>query len=93
MAYLGTIRGRATITVGDNDIGEVGYSISVFRPRQLTEARGHITGPGSILMAAMQARGATLRLEGGETVDVIVTNYRMPSDRAEIIVSGPVPGF
>ncbi len=93
MVHLGTIEGYGQIIAGGNDLGEVGYSISVFRPRQLTEARGHITGPGSILMAAMQARGATLRLEGGETVDVIVTNYRMPSDRAEIIVSGPVPGF
>ena len=93
MVQLGTIRGRATITASDNELGKVGYSISVFRPRFVTEGHGYIMGPSEALQTAMQAGGVVLTLEDGETVSVIVTHVSMQEDRADIMVSGPVPGF
>ena len=93
MVQLGTIRGRAAIAASDNELGEVGYSITVFRPRFVTEAHGYITGPSKVLQTAMQAGGAVLTLEGGQTVSVIVTHFSMQEGRADIMVSGPVPGF
>ena len=93
MAHLGTIDGRATITAGGDDLGEVDYSISVFMRRNLKQASGYITGTEAILFAASQAHGAVLTLEDGETVNITVTRFTMPGDRAQIKVSGPVPGF
>ncbi len=93
MVHLGTIEGHGQIIVGGNDLGEVGYSISVFRPRFVNEARGYITGPPKVLHAALQAGGAVLTLEDGETVNIIVTQFTMPGERAQIKVSGPVPWF
>ncbi len=93
MTHLGTIEGYGQIIAGSNDLGEVGYSISVFQPRFMKEARGYITGPNKVLHAILQAGRVILALENGKTVDVIVTNYTMPGDRADITVYGRVPGF
>ena len=93
MTHLGTIEGYGQIFAASKDLGEVGYSISVFQPRFMKEAHGYITGPPKVLREAFQAGGAILALEDGKTVDVIVTNYTMPGDRADITVYGRVPGF
>jgi len=93
MVHLGTIEGYGQIIAGGDELGEVGYSISGFRPRQIKEFRGYLTGPNNVLMAVMKARGVILCLEDGQTVDIIVTRYSVLSDRAEFVVSGPVPGF
>lgn len=94
MAHLGTIEGHGQIIAGGNDLGVVDYSIAVFQSGSMREARGYITGPEKVLIAASMAGGAILQLEGGRTVDVLVSvGASGNSNRAHITVSGPVPGF
>ncbi len=92
MAHLGTIRGTGTLYVNDESVGTVDYSISVFQARVIKDARGSISGDPKALIAAFNAGESTLHLEDGGEVKIIITNHTIGGP-AQIVVSGPVPGF
>jgi hypothetical protein len=93
MAVLGTLRGFGSIGLGQENFGEVGYSITVRQPRRLKVAEGYITGDPEILRKAFLSPGAVLTLENGETVNVLIEQLPPSADGAPIVVNGPVPGF
>lgn len=93
MAHLGTIKGDATLIADGGELGIVGYAISVFQTRGVKDGRGRITGAPDVLVHASAGQSTTLRLKSGDVVDIIITRFRPSNNWAEIVVSGPVPGF
>lgn len=92
MAVLGRINGRGTlITKGDE--ASVSYDITITQSGGLKEASGSIIGGPSDIFAAFNASESLLRLEKGGEIKLIITQIGTPGGEAQVMVSGPVPGF
>jgi hypothetical protein len=91
MEFPGSLSGDGRVLLDGEDIGEASYEIRVYGPKYLPEARGHIDADAPVIRRIVDARGAILQLEGGQTVKILPGRWRM--GHAEIIVSGPTPSF
>ena len=94
MDRLGSLSGNGRVSIAGEEIGEVEYSITVWRSgRGSKSASGRIVGDFSALNQIFEANdNATLELESdGGSISFIIRTLN--SDGAEIVVSGPVPGF
>lgn len=92
MRRLGAVSGRGT-AVYDDQTAIVDYEIAVYAEGGLKSARGSIGAPWRTLNDVFRSKAAKLTLESGGSVDFFITRYGAPDDVAEIVVSGPVPGF
>ena len=75
-------------------VGSVSYRIDVWHdnpPHGRKGAEGWSEGDPAVLQAAFEADSATLELQYGNIAVFRIT--RLMGARAEIEVSGPVPGF
>lgn len=93
MSFLGESSGQARILVNDEDLGEVSYHVVASRPRNMVKITGTIAGEDSVLYAAFDNLGASLRFEDGSTVGILVKNHEPGVGRAKIRVNGRVPGL
>lgn len=82
--------------MGGDEIGNAEYEIRVFKPKNLIEAHGILKADEGVLWKIFdsQAQGnATLLLENGETIEFLISSASVGSGVANIVISGPVPGF
>lgn len=93
MAYLGSLSGDGRILLDGQDIGPATYEIRVYKERTLPEALGQIEADGSLLRQVLGASGVVLQLEEGQTVRILVKQHDVLARRAEVRVTGPIPGF
>jgi hypothetical protein len=92
---LGKHIGRGRVVVNGKPVGSISYWIDVWHdnpPHGRKGADGWAEGDFSVLQAAYDAGSASLELQYGNTVLFRITRLPM-GGRAEIEVSGPVPGF
>ncbi len=92
MNVLGILEGRGVLTCGD-ETAEAAYHITVRQRGDVREASGFIRASTPALFAALKHRQPILRLEDGGEIIVMPTQVDMASGAAEVLVSGPVPGF
>ena len=90
MAYLRSLDGVGQLVVGGTNLGEVRYHIYIYQQRTLKEGRGRIDGDPKSLRQFYDARSGHLHLEGGGSVTILPKQLAI--GRAEIVVSGPIPG-
>ena len=91
MRYLGTLMGSGSVSFGV-ETSKVKYEISVFEGSRGKSASGQLTADSRTFLGIMNTPGlAKLHLEGGGSVDFVISKLSVPSDRAEIQVSGPIP--
>jgi hypothetical protein len=91
---LGKLTGRGRVIVHSKPVGSISYWIDVWHdnpPHGRQGADGWAEGDLAVLQAVFDADSATLELQYGNTVSFRIT--RLFGARAEIAVSGPVPGF
>lgn len=81
------ISGRAMLVLNGADHSEVGYHISFRQNGRRTRGGGHIEGPTNTMYDAVDALDVVLRLENGEEIPILVTNF--VAGRATIYVKGP----
>ena len=93
MQHLGALTGVGRLIIGDEPIGPTKYAIRVYRSRHLVDGRGEIEADVLCLRRIVDARGAILELECGQTVRIILSNWDIGAGRASIETSGPIPGF
>ena len=93
MTPIGRLVGSGRILADGTGLGAVEHRISAFRPRRLIEARGSIGGDGGLLFEASEASEVELTLETGGQIKIMVTNYPVFSDAADVLVSGDMPGY
>ena len=91
MAKIATLEGRGHLLVNDEDLGEVDYEIDIFVERGLKDGRGHLVADFMVLEKAFTGRNVKLQLRGGKEVTIVIK--RTQGDRAEILTSGPIPGY
>ncbi len=88
--HLGTLRGEGTLlSEAGREIGHVAYEIDGFVEHGEKSANGQIEGESVTLDRAFQARDATLVLDSGRCIHVVVSD-RSPG-AAEIRVTGGFP--
>ncbi len=88
MRHIGNIRGNGFLA-GDAGEAPAVYRIVVVEHRRQSSADGVMTAEPSALHAAFDANGATLRLETGESVKIVVRSVE--GDQAKFVVSGQIP--
>lgn len=94
MQHLGTLTGTGAVRLGDEPIGTVHYTIRVYLVRHLPDGRGTIEADGGVLDRIMNAgTAATIELEDGGTVDVLISNWAALTELAEVRTAGSIPGF
>ena len=94
MRHLGTLERTGAVRLGDEPIGTVDYAINFYATPHLKDGQGTIEGGSAVLYKIMNAGvAATLELEGGDTVDFLISNWNIHEDRADIATTGPIPGF
>ncbi len=91
MTYLGSLRGTGRVLIDGEDIGGASYEIRVYRTKHRKEARGRIDADISTIQRFIEANGAVLQLEDGQTLQILLERWQ--GNAVEIVVSGPVPGF
>lgn len=90
---LGTLSGTGRLKLSNGKEGEAIYTIQVWKDHSgFKNARGTMEADEGLLFDAV-GNDATLELEGGGTVKLIVSNYPVGGGDCEFVVSGPVPGF
>lgn len=92
LKYLGTIRGRGKLTIGDGQpgVGVVTYEIDSYLDREAYSANGQIEGNTALLMHAFETGGARIFLSSGQSVGVVLANPN-GSSTAEIVIQGRIP--
>ena len=94
MAHLGSIEGIGRLIFESADLGEVRYSIRVYRRGQFKPktANGHLETPIDIGLAPLIASAQSiLKLEDGGEVTINIKS--ITDGRAAFNVTGSVPGF
>ena len=88
--HLGTIHGEGTLLIDEGrHLGQVTYEIDEYLDRGVRSANGQIEAEGRILEEASRAKDATIVLESGRCVHVIVSH---PSGgAAEVRVADRLP--
>ena len=90
--HLGTLSGTGIVFVGGTRIGTGRYEIHVSRDdSDWKSAIGTLHAEWRLLEKLFNADSAKLRLESGEEIPIYVTEQF--EDRADIRITGPVPGF
>jgi hypothetical protein len=94
MRELGALDGDGHLVLHDGMRAQVRYRIEVTEEEVggLKSAGGNIAGEASAIYAAFNQGAFTIELATGETVQAIITHTGLEG-RAEIVISGPVPGF
>ena len=92
MKFLGTLHGRGRLSIGKgtNALGLVSYEIDGFVDGVIRRATGQIEAEPAILMRAFLAGGAIVTLDGGSTIDVVLSDPR-GGPTAEVGVRGSFP--
>ena len=93
MRHLGTLSGTGQARIGDELVGPIGYTIRVYRDRNLKDGRGEITAEEPAIHKIFEAGSAILELEGGGSVEILVSHWDVMSGTADIRTSGPIPGY
>lgn len=98
MPIIGEIKEIGTLVVGKTSYAGVGYDILVHQNQRhrdaLKIASGRMEGDEAALMEAQQAGTSTLQLERGGAVQIIIiTKLHEGRGRAEVQISGRIPGF
>ncbi len=94
MTHLGSLKGTGFLRIGDEGLEPVEYRIDVYRPRHLLEGRGFIRAAPGMIWEAYQSKDAlTLQLEDGETLEIVIASVRAESGQANVVTSGPIPGY
>ncbi len=92
LKHLGTIRGSGNLSIGagSRSLGSVSYEIDSFVDRMMYSANGQIEGDTGLLAEAFKAGTATLALDGGRSVAVVLADPE-GSPTAEIVVRDQLP--
>jgi hypothetical protein len=89
--HLGTLHGAGTLLVQDGrQLGEITYEIDGYLEHGAKSASGQIQGERQVLESAFQAEDATIVLESGRCIHVVVSNP-LGDVTAEIRVTGSFP--
>jgi len=91
MTQIGTLSGRGQLHVGDDDLGEVQYSIDVLVERNMKVGRGWVRGDYDPLNKAFTSDNVTLHMGGDRAVKIIIKSLN--NDGALILTSGAIPGY
>ena len=85
MQHLGTLTGTGNARLGEEYIGSVRYTINVSVSQQIKAGYGTIEAANAVLHKIMNAGvAATIDVEDGGTVDVLITKWDVTSGRAEV---------
>lgn len=92
LKYLGTLRGRGIMTIGDDQLNScmISYEIDGYLERQIYSANGQIKGTMVHLARAFDAGAARIFLSRGRSVEVVLADPK-GSSAAEIMVQGRLP--
>jgi hypothetical protein len=91
ISYLGSLHGEGTLLVQDGrQLGEVIYEIDGYLDHGAKSANGQIQGERQILETAFRAEEATIVLESGRCIHIVVSNP-FGDVTAEIRVTGSFP--
>ncbi|MER2249708.1 hypothetical protein ABS772_07240 [Methylorubrum podarium] len=92
LKYLGTIRGRGNLTIGNGQInlGIVSYEIDSYLDREFYSADGQIEGDTAHLMRAFEAGSARISLPRGRSVEVVLADP-IGISAVEIVIQGRLP--
>lgn len=92
LKHLGTLHGRGMVSIkdGERSLGPVRYEIDGYLDRTTRSANGEIEGDISVLAQAFGAGSASLALDGGPSVEVVLSDPQ-GGPTAEISVSGAFP--
>jgi hypothetical protein len=91
ITYLGTLDGEGTLLTGEGrPLGLVTYEIDSYRDHRARSANGSIEAASRILHEAFQARDATIVLNNGRCIHVVVSDPGGAAT-AEVSVTGNFP--
>jgi hypothetical protein len=92
LKHLGTLHGSGSLSIGNGEqrLGPVRYEIDGYLERTMRSANGQIEGEIAVLEQAFRAGAACIALEGGSSIDVVLSDPR-GGPTAEIVVSGRFP--
>ena len=92
LKHLGTLRGVGALSIhGQREpLGPIEFEIDGFRDRDVRSASGQIEGDAAILAAAFVAGAASIGLDGGISIDVVLADP-VGGSVTEIKVTGPFP--
>ena len=92
LKHLGTLHGRSMVSIenGERSLGPVSYEIDGYLDGTSRSANGQIEGDISVLAQAFRAGSASLALDGGSSVEVVLSDPQ-GGPTAEINVSGAFP--
>ncbi len=93
MEHLGSLTGTGHELIDKERLGPVRYDIRVYRSHTLKDGSGAIEADGAIIDRMMKAGETFLELEGDGTVAILVSRWDVLADRAQIVTTGPIPGF
>jgi hypothetical protein len=83
LQYLGTLRGRGTLSVknGEQSLGGITYEIDGYCNHIVRSANGQIEGEDKVLTQAFQAGVAGILLSDGSAVKVVLADPHGGSTR------------
>jgi uncharacterized membrane protein len=90
-SHLGTLHGEGTLLVQDGlRLGQVIYEIDGYVEGQVKSASGQIEAESRILDKAFRAERATIVLQTGQCIDIVVSDPR-GQGTADVRVKGAFP--
>jgi hypothetical protein len=91
ITYLGTLHGEGTLLTGEGrPLGLVTYEIDSYQDHRANLANGHIEAASRILNEAFQAKDATIVLNNGRCIHIVVSDPDGGAT-AEVSVTGSFP--
>ena len=91
ITHLGTLHGEGTLLTGEGrSLGQVIYEIDGYLDRGAKSANGQIEAESCILDDAFHAKNATIVLESGRCIHVVVSRPHGGAT-AEVSVRGTFP--
>jgi hypothetical protein len=91
IVHLGSLHGEGTLLIKDGrELGQVVYEIDGYLDRGAKSANGQIEAEGHVLDDAFRAEDATLILDSGRCIHIVVSSPRGGAT-AEIRVTGGFP--
>lgn len=93
MQRIRTLSGAGAVELDDNRSVTVKYDIDIWQEASgIKQGRGSLVGSFDLLKAAHEG-ARVLKLQNGQTVEIVITNAQFESDGCycSISTSGPVP--
>ncbi|WP_146221814.1 hypothetical protein [Methylobacterium sp. B4] len=92
LKYLGTMRGRGTLTIGNDrvKVGIVSYEIDSYLDRNTHSADGQIEGSTAHLKRAFDAGDTQIFLSECRSIEVVLNDPK-GSSATEIVIQGRLP--